>query len=105
MTPPCRQMGVCLNGGGGITAIYVSDAEGYIDWVYTPSEEGIYLYLVDELSHGQTTNSTGEPSNLNHESHPGGGHGHHSPGAAGQGFEIRPEPFGKPQTSCHTLQL
>ncbi|MEG0481646.1 MAG: PAAR domain-containing protein [Acinetobacter sp.] len=36
----------------GTSTIYASNDDGFTDWIYTPSEEEIHLYLVDELSHG-----------------------------------------------------
>lgn len=38
--------------GDGTSTIYASDAQGYTDWIYTPSEEEIHLNLVDELDNG-----------------------------------------------------
>ena len=36
----------------GTSTIYASNDEGFTDWIYTPSEQDIHLYLVDELNHG-----------------------------------------------------
>ncbi|NHB58336.1 hypothetical protein G9F32_09935 [Acinetobacter sp. 194] len=38
--------------GDGTSTIYASDEQGFTDWIYTPSEEDIYLHLVDELDNG-----------------------------------------------------
>ena len=38
--------------GDGTSTIYASDDQGFTDWIYTPSEEDIYLHLVDELNNG-----------------------------------------------------
>ena len=35
----------------GASTIYASDENGFTDWIYTPSEQDIHLYLVDELDY------------------------------------------------------
>ena len=49
---PIANRRVRVTMGDGTSTIYASDDQGFTDWIYTPSEEDIYLHLVDELNNG-----------------------------------------------------
>ncbi|MDC4663991.1 PAAR domain-containing protein (plasmid) [Acinetobacter baumannii] len=49
---PIANRRVRVTMGDGTSTIYVSDDQGFTDWIYTPSEQDVHLHLVDELNNG-----------------------------------------------------